>query len=247
MPYGFPDISGFYDMLYGTAGVDFGGLTVLYFGGASGIVFSGNPPFTINDFLSIYSKFFGPPTNYDALTIQAGSNIILGFDATTIMGLKVGQLVVSSSVIPDNTLITAVDSDSITISNDALLNSSQMTAYMTPFVPLIVIMTYITLAKASVMFSRYGAAWFMMMCYFVAHYLTLFMRTESGIPNVTASQVASSGLTKGIIVSRAAGDVSATSKVITGYEEWGAWAETQYGELFITIARSTNCGAIWVP
>jgi hypothetical protein len=72
------------------------------------------------------------------------------------------------------------------------------------------------------------------------------MRSESGSPNITASQVAASGLTKGIIVQRSAGDVSAGSKIVEGYEQWGAWGETQYGELFMTTARATNAGPIWV-
>jgi len=73
----------------------------------------------------------------------------------------------------------------------------------------------------------------------------LFMRTESG-PNLTAGEVAASGLTKGILISRHAGDVGAQSQLISSYEQWGAWTETQYGEQFITLARATNIGPIWV-
>lgn len=248
MAYGFPDIEGFYDMLYGTAGVDFEGCTLMMFGQAAGIVNNGNPPYTVTDFLGVYAKFGGPPTNFSGLTITQGSNVISGFNAQTITGLAIGQLVVNTSALQKDSLITAVDTQAFTIavSQPAFANGNSITAYLTPALPLIVILSYIALASASVMQQRYQEAWFMAMSYFVAHYCTLFLRTESGVPNVTASQVASSGLTKGIIVQRSAGDVSATSKLIQGYEEWGAWAETQYGELFITIARATNMGPIWV-
>ncbi len=246
--YGFPDIEGFYSMLYGTAGVDFAGATLIQFGQAAGMVFNGNPPYTVTDFFSVYAKFAGPPTNFTGLSITQGSNVISGFTQTNIATLAVGQLVVSMNVLQKDSLITAIDLEglTITISQQAVQASNSLTAYTSPFLPLIVILSYVTLARASVMHQRYHESWFMAVSLFVAHYCTLFMRTESGEPNLTASQVASSGLTKGIIVHRQAGDVSATSQIIEGYEQWGAWGETQYGELFMTIARATSMGPIWV-
>lgn len=244
--YGFPDIQGFYDQLYGTAGVDLQSLTLLQFGGASGIVFPGNPPFSINDFLSIYPNFFGPVLiSLGNLTIN--SNVVNGLANVT--GLVPGQLITGVGI-PNATIIVGIGTNSITLNNEATLAATQtsLTIYPTPFVPLIVVNTYILLASYSVMHSRYHGMWFIMMCYFVAHYVTLYLRSTSGTPNLTASQVAASGLTKGVTIQRMAGDVSATQKlVLTGYDQWGAWQETQFGELFITVARATNMGPIWVP
>jgi hypothetical protein len=128
------------------------------------------------------------------------------------------------------------------------VSASSITVFETPFIPIIVVLTYVNLALASVMQSRYKEAWYMMINLFIAHYCTLFMRTETGTPNLTASQVASSGLAMGITVSRAAGDVSATQELLLeDYLEWGAWTQTEYGIQFITIARATNMGPIWVP
>lgn len=244
---GFPDISGFYDMLYGTAGVDFGAITLMHFGGASGMVFSGNPPYTVTDFLSIYSKFGGPQTIITGDFTQ-GSNVINNVSAPNLAGLAKGQLFVNDNF-PKDSLIIDKGSTSFTVTQPALstLVAQASIVYEAPFVPMIVLVTYITLARASVMCARYREAWFMAISLFIAHYCTMFMRTESGVPNLTASQVASSGLTKGIIISRAAGDVSATSKLVEGYEGWGAWQETEYGVQFITLARATNCGPIYVP
>lgn len=242
MPFGFPDIVGFYDMLYGTAGVDLGGLTVRQFGGASGIVFSGNPPYTVTDFIGMYPKFVGPATSFTAAVITTGSAVIT--QVSDVTELAAGQLIVSSSF-PKDTVIISVGTGSITVSNNATVDGTTFTVYTAPFVPIVVLLTYVTLARASVMIARYAETWGFCMALFVAHYATLYMRTESG-PNVTAGQVASSGLTKGILISRAAGDVSATSQLIAGYEQWGAWTETQYGEQFITIARAINMGPIWV-
>jgi hypothetical protein len=247
--YGFPPIQSFFDMLYGAEGVDTGGLTLLYFGGASGLVFTGNPPFTITDFLGVYPKFFGAPTNYTGLSLTADSTTVGGFTPTTIVGLSVGQLVVNLNSLTSDTIITAVDINllTVTLSWPAAQNDSVLTVYQAPFVPLVVVLSYVNLALASVMYQRFFEAWFMAVCYYIAHFLTMYMRSESGQQSFTAIQAASSGLTKGIAISRAAGDVSASFKVLEGFDEWGAWRETQYGELFITLARSVACGPIYVP
>jgi len=241
--YGFPDIEGFYDQLYGTAGIDLQSFTCFQFSEAASMVFPGNPPFTVTDFIGIYAKFVGPPTVISG-TLTAGSNTITGIASTA--GIQVGQLVVNLDSIPKDSTVTYVGTNSITISNTAMGNDTSFTAYLSPIMPLIVILTYITLARASIMCNRYKEAWFMMMCYYVAHFCTLFLRTDAGDQNYTASSTASSGLTKGIAISRSAGDVSTTSKILESYDEWGAWRETQYGELFITVARSVNAGPIWV-
>jgi hypothetical protein len=231
-------------MLYGTAGVDLQTLTCWQFAAAAGVVWGGNPPFTVTDFLNIYPKFFGPATNISGVSYHSFDNTITGFTSDTIQGLQVGQLLVSPNFKKD-AIITEIGTTSISLNCNPLCDGTTFTAYTSPFVPLVVVRTYLTLALASVMFARYQEAWVTCICFFVAHYLTLFMRTESG-PNLTASEVASSGLTKGIIISRHAGDVGATSQLIGSYEQWGAWTETQYGEQFISIARALNAGPIWV-
>lgn len=245
--YGFPDIVGFYAMLYGTAGVDFGGLTLMYFGGASGMVFSGNPPFTVTDFFSFYSKYAGPVTEVTGTLVQ-GSAVVNGVSPTDIAKLKQSALLINSNF-PKDTLILDIGTTSFTCNQPSLNTVATpliINVYANTFVPIIVVLTYVYLAHASVMHARYKAAWYMMMNLFIAHYCTMFMRTEAG-PNLTASQVASSGLTKGIIISRAAGDVSARSELVKGQENWGAWTETEYGVQFITIARATCAGPIFVP
>jgi hypothetical protein len=243
---GFPDITGFYDMLYGTAGVDFGGMTLMFFRNASGIVLCGNPPYTVTDFLSVYAKFGGPQSTFNGDFTQ-GSNVVNNVSAPDLVGLATGQLFVNPNFTAD-ALIVDVGSNSFTLSQPSQNTASaqRCVVYKTPFVPIIVIRTFLNLALASVMYQRYAEAWFMAMSLFLAHYCTMFLRTEAG-PNLTASQVASSGLTKGIIISRAAGDVSARSQVVAGQEQWGAWTETEYGIQFITLARATNMGPIWVP
>jgi len=244
MSFGGPNICDFYDMLYGTAGIDLQTLTCNLYGSASGTIFNGNPPYTATDFLGTYPKFFGPATQFTGLTSTLNSAIVTGF--TSLTGIAVGLLVVDPAF-PKDTIVTALGSNQITLSNVATANGTTLTIYEAPFVPIAVILSYVLFASASVMQARYVELWPLMMNLFIAHYLTLFMRTESG-PNSTAAQVASSGLTKGILISRHAGDVGASSQLLlsAGYEQFGAWNETQYGEQFMTIARAVNMGPVWV-
>lgn len=243
---GFPDIVAFYAMLYGTGGVDLQSLTVSFFGNASGAVFPGNPKFTATDFLQMYPKFFGCPTDLTSLTITAGSNIITGFTAQNFPNfLKVGQLVVNLNSIPKDSVITSLGNNQITISNIATVNDTVLTVYDHPPMPIAVILAYVFLARASVMYQRYSDSWTLAMCLFIAHYCTLYMRSESG-PYVNAAQIASSGLERGLIAAKSAGGVSAGIRFIDGYEGWGTWQETTYGTQFITLARATNMGPVWV-
>lgn len=246
--FGFPDICGFFDMLYGTAGVDLGGLTCLFFGDATGLVFPGNPPYTVTDFIGIYPKFIGPPTNVSSLTTVINTAIVTGFSDVT--PFAVGELIVNTTLFAKDTVISSIDTvhNTITMSNNALASSSStsLVIYTAPLLPLVAILSFVNLALASLSSCRYFEAWTTAMALFIAHYCTMYMRTESGYQSFTQSQAVISGLTKGINVSQAAGDVSKTAKLLDGYDEFGAWRETQYGELLITLARSISCGPIWV-
>jgi hypothetical protein len=211
----------------------------------------------------MYPKFFGPPTTASDATLEEGSNVVHNVcglcDDSAIGFLVTGPSTISmcngnGGSIPADTVICEVDPDAktITLSQPALKDGKvNLTIYANPPIPLTLLYYFIYLATKSVMRARYFAAWPLMMALFIAHYMTLYLRAEN-IPDGTdpaqyAAMIASGGLTKGILVHRAAGDVSATSQLMQGYEGWGAWGMTQYGELFITIARATCMGPVWVP
>lgn len=242
----FPDICAFYDDLYGTAGIDLQGLTLLQCSGATGMVFSGNPSYTATDFAAMYPKFLGTPSSFTSVTVASGSVTVTGFIGAT--ADLIGQLV-SSRAFPNGTIVSAVSSDGtvVTMSNPATLSVTGLSVYTSPPAPLAVINTYIMLAAASIMQARYQDSWTVAMAYFIAHYLTLYLQTESVGPGATAAQIASSGLYQGILVHQSAGDVSATTQTLSRMEDWGAWQLTQYGVLLITLAQSIAAGPVWVP
>ena len=112
-------------------------------------------------------------------------------------------------------------------------------------VPAAAINMYIALASASLMQGRWREAWTMVMGLYVAHYCTLYLRSE-GSAGTTAGAIAASGLEKGITISQSAGDVSKSSQLVQGFEQWGAFAQTTYGTQLITLAKTVGRGPIFV-
>jgi hypothetical protein len=244
-----PDINGFYDMIYGAGGVDLGALTVWQFGYASGRVFNNNPPFTATDMIPFAPQLFGSPTSVTC-TVSAGSSTIL---ITNTTGLAVGQLVVNLSSIPKDSVITNVSANvSITISNLATAPDTNVSVFTAPAMPLVVMLWFIYFAMASVMKARYEEMWTWAMCCFVGHYCMMWMQTlpvgGTSVPSGPAGigQIVSAGLAQGIATAQSAGDVSFSSQPLAGFEDWGSWQSTQYGQMFVTLAKATCAGPIWV-
>lgn len=308
----FPDLTQFWMTIYGGYGYDLGALDGMFLGLAAGIPQTGNPPYTINDFLAMYPKFFGTPTvlasvftasvstvpvlnitglavgqlvTYPGVTpgvvIQAvnsstidlvggltqGSAVITGIAVQT--GLMVGQPL-SGNGVPIGATIAALDTNAqtVTMSSNATLTDAAaevmvtansvtlsaaptttvpaiITVYTAQLVPLFIIQTYINLAYASLMSSRWREAWIVAMGFYVAHFLTLYMQSD-GRTSGPLGQAVASGLQAGITVSESADGVSWSGQILSGLQNWGAWQLTSYGVQLITMARAVGAGLIYV-
>lgn len=240
-----PDIAGFYDMLYGTGGIDLQALCLWQASAASGSVWGSNPPYTLSDFLAVYPKFFGPATAAPGGTITTGT-ASLAFTALA-AGAAAGQLITGPGL-PGGTTISSISGSTLTLSNQATATetSQAYSIYTAPVVPLVVLQLYINLALASIMQARWQGTWLLGMALFIAHYTTLYMQSESATPNTTAAQVAASGLQKGIAISKAVGDVSAGYQPLQGLEDWGSFQLTTYGVQLATIAQAIAAGPIYI-
>jgi hypothetical protein len=111
--------------------------------------------------------------------------------------------------------------------------------------PKAVLQLYIYLATASIQASRWFEMWPQGMALFVAHFATLYLRSE-GSPGTTAQQVAASGIEKGIVISSAAGDVSLSRQVLADLDSFAAWRETTYGTQLATLAKIVGMGTMYV-
>ena len=146
--------------------------------GASNFVYGQNPPYTLDDFLAFYPKFFGLPTTVANCSTVIGTNVVT---VPSIYGLRYGQFF-QSAAFPPGTVITGITSGTtITVNNNALATSSTavLSVYETPPVPTTVIQLYLNLAYASLVFNRWQEQWLVAMGWFISHYLTLWAKSDA--------------------------------------------------------------------
>jgi hypothetical protein len=219
------------------------------FCGASNIVIGTNPPYNVADFLSIYPKFGGAPTILPG-TFTAGSPVVT---ATSAAALAVGQPV-APGIVPAGTLIQSVDSSTqITLTNSATSSGTQLlTVFPAPALPYIVLNAYIALASASLVQARWQATWQLGMAAYIAHYATLWLRSDGDTLHAysTSRAIAQAGLAQGITVSASAGPVSESIQPVggngSGLESWGHWNQTEYGIQFVGWARIIGAGPMLI-
>ena len=145
---------------------------------ATNLVFGANPPYYLDDFLSFSPKFFGPATAFANSAVITGSSTVT---VPSVTGLMMGQFVQCPGL-PSGSLITGVTgSTSITVNTvaTATLSGVTLVAYLTPVVPVAVIQLYVNLASASLVQARWQDSWLLGMAWFIAHYVTLFVETDS--------------------------------------------------------------------
>lgn len=245
------DINLFYMTIYGGYGFDgcggwgYGGQwgcqCAAYLGVASGLPQTGNPPYTVNDFLAIYPKFLGPATQVPATLTANSQTITLDSSAT---GLLPGQLVAGSGI-PAGAVLTTVTLPTATISSAATSSGAiTLSVYESPLVPLTVIQIYLNIAFVSLMQSRWREQWQLGMALYIAHYLTLWLETE-GNTQTTATQIVANSLQAGITISQGADGVNQGLKVLESLDNWAAWTLTQYGVQLATIARVVGSGPVY--
>lgn len=217
----------------------------LYASAAANVLVGTNPPWTLSDFLATNAKFFGPAATVTC-TFTTDSDTAV---AVLPQGVKLTPGVfITASELPGGTTILNVASDGVTLtlSNAALANGtdSAVSAYLTPWLPILVIQLYINLASSCLQQLRWGQMWYLAMGFFVAHFSTLFIQSDQGA-NLTAAEVATSGLQQGVITSQSAGDVSASTQPVPGIDEWGAFGLTTYGAQLVTFAKIIGSGILY--
>jgi hypothetical protein len=235
-----PDLTLFYMSIYGGFGYTDDGYSGSLLSLAKGIAQTGNPPFSVVDFLAFYPKFGGTPLAFTG-TITSGSAIV---SVSPLVGLTAGQLVTGQGI-PNPTTILSVGSGQITLSSNATANGTSFNAYTAPMVPIVVMQNALNLANASLMQSRWREQWQFAMCLYMAHVCTLYMGTESG-PNTTASQVAGSGLENGIVTATSVGGVSLNAQLVGGLEKFGEFNLTRYGVQLASKARVIGAGMTYI-
>lgn len=208
---------------------------------ASNVVGGQNPPYTLQDFFAQYPKFGGPPITPAPTTTTVQGSPTLTVTSST--GMAAGNPIAGAGI-PDGALIQSVtDGTHIVLSANATASASgvTLTVWNALPIPFLVISLYIAAASACLVQARWIELWPLAMALYVAHFLTLYARSD-GNPNSTIGQIAAQGLSLGVQTSKAAGDVSVSYQPVTGLEDWGAWALTLYGEQLAQFAKAIGSG-----
>lgn len=211
--------------------------------GASNLVFGTNPPYTLQDFLSFYPKFGGCPITPAPQGTTALAPPTITMTATG--GIKVGNPIAGSGI-PNGSYVTAVTSGNITISQNATAAATvELTIWNKPPIPFVVIQAFIALASSNLIQARWLEQWTFAMGLFVAHYLTLYAQTD-GTADSNGAQIAAQGVSSGLQIAKAVGDVSVSYKPLDGMEMWAAFNLTKYGQQLATMAKVVGMGTYFV-
>jgi len=238
----------------------------LYAAAAANVIVGTNPPWTLSDFLATNAKFFGPATALTVNTLQGSAGATLQLANQASPPPPAGTFLTGAGIPPGTTLLSVggygdgyypsggygggVGADGtvgVTMSNAATLtqNGTPTNVYYAPWLPILVIQLYINLASSCLQQLRWGAMWYLAMGLYVAHFCTLFIQSDQG-SNLTAAEVATSGLQQGVITSQSAGDVSASTQPVTGLDDWAGWNLTTYGVQLATFAKVIGAGIMYM-
>lgn len=148
------------------------------FYGATNLVFGQNPPYYLDNFRSVYPKFFGLPTALSGCSTTIGTNLV---EVPSVLGLDYGQFLQAPGVFPPGTIIVGIGDGTITLNNNALVTSANATLmiFEASPIPTGVLLMYTRLAYASLVHARWQEMWFAAMGWFIAHYCTLYARSDA--------------------------------------------------------------------
>lgn len=118
----------------------------------------------------------------------------------------------------------------------------------TPLLPQTMLDLFIQQANESVLPSRWGSLWRYAAGLYVAHFCTIYLKTYSP-GSESGAQAAANAAQVGVVKSSTLGDSSVSydnAAITAGTEKWGAWNATQYGQMFVTLARQVGIGGMYV-
>ena len=103
------------------------------------------------------------------------------------------------------------------------------------------------MADGAIKYDRYYTNWKYLMCLYIAHYLTLYLETQSGTPGSSAALAGA--LPRGIASSKSVDGLSVSYEfmdVASGMEDYGTWKLTTYGLQLITLTKIYGHGGMLV-
>lgn len=111
-----------------------------------------------------------------------------------------------------------------------------------------IIQMYIDFADSCVDERRWGTAWKLGMCYFIAHFCSIHLQGTLSAES-SAGQVLGVAQSKGLISSKSAGDVSVSydfGTIMDDLDGWAQWKLTSYGIQFASLGKLMGKGAVYI-
>lgn len=115
------------------------------------------------------------------------------------------------------------------------------------YIPLEVFELFKNMADASIKKERYCSAWKYFMGLYIAHMLTLYLKTSEGDP--TAQNALASSISSGVATSKSVDGLSISYDLLGMAEDlagYGTWKLTIYGQQLATLTRMYGHGGMWV-
>lgn len=111
-----------------------------------------------------------------------------------------------------------------------------------------ILQMYIDLANACIQEARWHSSWKVAMGWFVAHFASLYLQGMAS-PTGTAAQVIAASQSRGLMSSKAVGDVSVSydyNSISQDLDGWAAWKLTIYGQQLATVGKLVGKGGQYV-
>lgn len=115
-------------------------------------------------------------------------------------------------------------------------------------IPLEVMEMYLELAHTCVKEARWKKSWKIAIGWFIAHFLTLYLRSMTQADD-SAKKVIAAGQAHGLQTSKSAGDLSISydySAIAQDLNGWAAWKLTSYGQQLATMGRIVGKGGMYI-
>ena len=115
-------------------------------------------------------------------------------------------------------------------------------------IPESMLQLFVDQANDSVLPSRWGSTWRYAAGLYVAHFVSMYLKTYSPGSQSTG-QAAAGAQPVGAVKTTTMGDTSVSydnSAITAGVEKWGSWNGTQYGQQLVTMARLVGMGGMYV-
>lgn len=114
-------------------------------------------------------------------------------------------------------------------------------------IPIEVFNLFYNMANKSLKYDRYKSAWKYLMCLYIAHFLTLYLQTQSGDPSAQSALAGS--IPKGVASSKSVDGLSISYDfmgVSDDMKGYGTWKYTIYGQQLVTMTKIYGHGGMWV-